>query len=63
MIKKIFEAGDFYAILLDIVDIINNNPIYGLIELSWWLHKGKTIVYRSYVIGHKFINPIDECGV
>ena len=23
----------------------------------------KTIVCRSYVIGHKFINPIDECGV
>ena len=25
--------------------------------------KGKTIVCRSCVIGHKFINPIDECGV
>ena len=22
-----------------------------------------TIVCRSYVIGHKFINPTDECGV
>ena len=39
------------------------NPIYGLIELSWWLQKGNTIVCRSYVVGHKFINPIDECGV
>ena len=37
--------------------------IYGLIKLSWWLQKGKTIVFRSYVIGHKFINPIDEYGV
>ena len=39
------------------------NPVYGLIQLSWWLQKGKTIVFRSYVIGHKFINPTDECGV
>ena len=39
------------------------NPIYGLIELTWWLQKGKTIVCKSYVVGHKFINPIDECGV
>ena len=38
------------------------NTIYGLIKLSWWLQKGKKIVCRSYVIGHKFINPIDECG-
>ena len=28
------------------------NTIYGLIELSWWLQKGKTIVSRSYIIGH-----------
>ena len=36
---------------------------YGLMDLSWQLHKGMTIVCRSYVIGHKFINPIYECGV
>ena len=35
------------------------NPIYGLMDLSWWLQKGMTIVFTSYVIGHKFINPID----
>ena len=39
------------------------NPIYGLMDLSWWLQKGMTIVCRSYVIGHKFINPIYEFGV
>ena len=27
------------------------------------LHEGMTIVCRSYVIGHKFINPIYEYGV
>ena len=31
-------------------------PINGLMDLSWWLLKGMTIVCRSYVIGHKFIN-------
>ena len=36
---------------------------YGLMDLSWQLHKGMTIVCRSYAIGHKFINPICECGV
>ena len=36
---------------------------YGLTDLSGQLHKGMTIVRRSYVIGHKFINPIYECGV
>ena len=39
------------------------NPINGLMELSWWLQKGMTIVCRSYVIDHKFINPTNECGV
>ena len=38
-------------------------PINGLMDLSWWIQKGMTIVSRSYVIGHKFINPIDECGM
>ena len=38
-------------------------PINGLMDLSWWLQKGMTIVCRSYVIGHKFINPTEECGV
>ena len=32
-------------------------------DLSWWLQEGMTIVCRSYVIGHKFINPTDESGV
>ena len=39
------------------------NPINGLMDLSWWLQKGMTIVCSSYVIGHKFIKPTDECGV
>ena len=39
------------------------NPTYGLIKMSWRLQKGETIVCLSYDIGHKFINPIDECGV
>ena len=39
------------------------DPINGLMYLSWWLQKGMTIVYRSYVIGHKFINPTNECGM
>ena len=39
------------------------NPINGLMDLSWWLQEGMTIVCRSYVIGHKFINPTEECGV
>ena len=38
-------------------------PINGLMDLSWWLQKGMTIVWRSYVIGHKVINPTNECGV
>ena len=40
-----------------------NPETYGLMDLSSQLHKGMTIVCRSYVIGHKFINPIYECGV
>ena len=36
---------------------------YGLMDLSWQLHKGMTIVCRSYVIGNKFINPIYVGGV
>ena len=36
---------------------------FGLMDLSWQLNKGMTMVCRSYVIGHKFINPIYECGV
>ena len=39
------------------------NPTFGLMDLSWQLQKGMTIVCRSYVIGHKFINPIYEFGV
>ena len=39
------------------------NPKNGLMDLSWWLQKGMTIVCRSCVIGHKFINPTDESGV
>ena len=37
--------------------------LYGLMDLSWQLHKVMTIVCRSYVIGHKFINPTYECWV
>ena len=38
---------------------------YGLMDLSWQLHKGMTIVCRSYVIGYCywFVNHIYECGV
>ena len=39
------------------------NPIYCLMDLSWHLQKGMTIVCRSYVIGHNFINHIYECEV
>ena len=39
------------------------NPTIVLMDLSWQLQKGMTIVCRSYVIGHKFINPIYEFGV
>ena len=33
--------------------------------MVWWTchQKGMTIVCRSYVIGHKFINPTDECVI
>ena len=37
------------------------NPIHGFMD--WWLHEGMTIVCRSYVIGHNFINPIYEYRV
>ena len=47
----------YVTITLDI------NPINGLMNLSWWLQKGMTIVCRSYVIGHKFIKPTDESAV
>ena len=33
------------------------------LAIFWWSQKGMTIEYRSYVIGHKFINPIIEFGV
>ena len=36
---------------------------YSLMDLSLRLHKGMTIVCRSYVIGYKSINPISKCGV
>ena len=58
---KIHKINPIFGYRVKITPDIN--PIYGLIELSWLLQKGKTIVCRSYVIGHKFINPIDECGV
>ena len=58
---KIHKINPIFGYRVKITPDIN--PIYGLIELSWLLQKGKTIVCRSYVFGHKFINPIDECGV
>ena len=42
--------------------IRSNSGTYGLMDLSWQLHKGMTIEWRSYVIGQKFINSIYECG-
>ena len=35
-------------------------PIYALMDLSWQLQKIMTIVCKSDIFGHKFINPIYE---
>ena len=53
---KIYQINPIFGYKVNITPDVN--PIYGLMGLQ----KGMTIVCRSYVIGNKFINPIDECG-
>ena len=62
VVSKLHQINPIYGCKVKISADINPRYIW-FDGLSWWLQKGMTIVCRSYVIGHKFINPIYECGV